>query len=126
MRAYTGEFARRFLGLSKSEGYGVEVEQVVAAFLTEARVETIPLTYSRRRDPYTLTSKYLDSLNAILAHEQALREKGMDTFVDFWDRMRVEMAGSTDVFLLDLRQIEGHNLLEARRVDDKYTLRIKE
>lgn len=124
-RGYTKEFAKKFLELSKAEKYGVEIEQMVIAFLIDAKVVTIPLSYSRLRASTTLSSKFLDSINAILNHSVSLKKKGLENFVDFYERMKKLMELKTGKFTLDMKEIGTDSILEFNLIDgSKYSVTV--
>ncbi len=122
LRAYTTEYVREFMELSCSCRYGIETEQMVIANLIGAQVDSVPLTYSRPRDPQTLTSKLLQSVDAILGHSVALNAKGLNSLVDFFEQMRLNMGNKFDFFTLNLDQLNSDGVVKFQRIGDSYTL----
>lgn len=116
------EYVKKFLNLSGSERYGIEVEQLVIARIIDAQVYEIPLTYSRPRDPYTLSSKFLDSLYAILKHRTELQNKGFERIVTFAEQMKNFLEQGADSFALDLNDIGSSGKLQFHREKEKYSI----
>jgi len=111
-RGYTSEYVKKFLELSRSEQYGIEVEQILIANLIGAKVFSVPLSYSRLRDPYTLSSKSLNSIYAILEYRDQLRKKGMNRLVDFFEKIKDLVETKTENFSLDLKEIGTEKTLD--------------
>ncbi|MEK7559611.1 MAG: hypothetical protein AAB521_04875 [Patescibacteria group bacterium] len=104
-RGYTREYASRFLGRSRSDNYGIEAEQLAISYLEGATVRKVPLTDSRRRDPHTDTSKWLQNFDALLAYKDELREKGQDVLVDTLENLTQNLRNGNDTFELDLNPL---------------------
>lgn len=84
-RLYNRQFAIKFVELSKSSSYGLETEMVVCAYLMGAFTDSVMLTYSRPRDPFTVKEKVRQNVDAILLHGKEIKAK--DGIMD-----RIEMA----------------------------------
>jgi hypothetical protein len=76
LRLYSHEFARRYLSMSKTEGFGCAIEQVVCAILCDAVTGSVPLSWSRARANSTKSWKVVEVLQATAIHADALKAKG--------------------------------------------------
>lgn len=104
-RVYTRAYAEQFLDLSASSNFGVETEQIIIAFLIGAKVDTVSLTYSRPREPFTSTDKLLQNLDAILIHADALKDRGLEGVVGAFEKIRKYMQQGNNSFKMDLNSL---------------------
>lgn len=109
-RAYTRSYAEKFLELSHSTNYGIEAEQAIIAYLIGAKVETVPLTYSRDRDPFTLTNKLCQALEAILIHSNPLEERGLGKLVAMFKNIERHVQRGDASFKVNLSLDSGIGL----------------
>ncbi len=70
------DFARRYLSMSKAEGFAVEVEQTICAYLCDAVTGSVLLSWSRPRAKTTQGWKVVEALEAAAIHADALKAKG--------------------------------------------------
>ena len=125
LRAYTSSFARKIVEKSTSRNYGIHTEEVVIAGLTGAKVDNVPLSYSRPRDPFTKAGKLVEILDAILCHAEELHEKGYAHIVDSVGYVRDKIESRQHSFsfnstVLGLPGIVKFTLVE----NDAYTAKV--
>lgn len=123
-RGYTQEYARRFLGRSQSNNYGIEAEQLVLAYLEGASVHTAPLTDSRPRDPHTDTSKWLQNFDVFLLYGDELRGRGQENLVGILEKLTHQLRNGSDVFELDLSPIGENTSMRFERHNGAHTAEI--
>ncbi|WP_205876369.1 glycosyltransferase [Mycobacterium camsae] len=75
-RLFSIDFARRYLSMSQAEGFAVEIEQTICAYLCDATTGSVFLSWSRPRATTTQTWKVVEALEATSIHADALRAKG--------------------------------------------------
>lgn len=121
-RVYTRAYAEQFLDLSTSSNFGIETEQIIIAFLIGAKVGTVPLTYSRSREPFTSTDKLLQNLDAILVHADTLRGRGQESIVEAFEEIRKYMQQGNNSFKIDLSGLNLSTNIKFKRLpNDKMT-----
>lgn len=103
-RGYTFSYADAFNQRSRADRYGVESEQLIIAGLVGATVDTARLTDSRPRDPWTLTSKWLQNFEIYSQHSQSLIDNGLNNVVDLVDDL-VDNLKQNEPFTVDLSPI---------------------
>lgn len=75
-RLFSIDFARRYLSMSKAEGFAVEIEQTICAYLCNATTGSVLLTWSRPRAKTSQSWKVAEALEAASIHADALKAKG--------------------------------------------------
>lgn len=121
-RAFTSEYAKRFLSMSVSQFYGLEAEELTIAHLIGAKVGIEPLRVSRPRDPDTQVGKLLQNLHAILSHKDLLIEKGQQSVVELLEVFKHSIMGGVDQFTVDLNNIDFPAVIECRRTENGYAV----
>lgn len=101
-RGYTEKYAEEFLKRSRSNRYGVESDQLIIATLAGAEVKHAPLSDSRPRDPWTLTTKWLENFDIYDAHRPELVAAGKGHILDLVDELRDGLRSGSQEFHLDL------------------------
>ena len=74
-RAYTRVLAESFVDI-KSERYGIEMAQLVVAYLNNAKIDYVILSWSRPRDPDTDKLKILQNIESISLYMPELKKRG--------------------------------------------------
>ncbi|MBI2021292.1 hypothetical protein HYS93_00200 [Candidatus Daviesbacteria bacterium] len=118
-RGYTASYAEGFLSLSRSRRYGVESEQLIIASLNGAGVTTAQLSDSRPRDPWTLTSKWLQNFEIYDAHREGLKAIGRNNVVAMVDELENKLRRGEDEFDLDLRALGEETTISFRRWNER-------
>lgn len=121
-RLYSLAYARCFQSHSTAQGYGLEAEQLVIAKLCAASVTATHLTYSRPREAYTASAKWLDNLCGILQHDRALRSVGCSALCDCLKEISNRIQARDDKFVVSLAQLGVGYVLQLERTDDAYTI----
>ncbi|CAM4400215.1 Glycosyl transferase family 2 [Mycobacterium basiliense] len=84
-RLFSVDFARRHLAMSKTDGFGLEIEQAVCAYLCDAVTGNIRLSWSRPRAKTTKGWKIIEVLEGISIHADAIKAKGWQgRLVEAW------------------------------------------
>lgn len=123
LRAYTRTLASAFLERSKSTGFGIEPEQVILTYLEGGELYTIPLAYSRERDPYTKAGKLLVMLEGQLVHKEKLDMKGQVKLVKLLENLRNNISRREKSFPVDLKDFGYDQVLNFRLLpQDVYTI----
>lgn len=130
-RAYTKEFAKRFIIQSRSDNYGLEAEQLVVAFLEGASVSAVSLAFSRPRDPHTLRSKWLENFDAFLLYRDELEKLGKTNVVYILEKLTNNLRRGTDEFDIDLVSLgedtsmhfKKHGITYAAEISEEYRLK---
>ena len=120
-RAYTSEYALRFVEESRADGYGVEAEQLVVARIRGATVRGLPLTYGNPRAPQTKAAKWLQTLQAFLLHAEQLDREGMADLLGVVTELSDQIAAAADEFDLDLTPLGDQSRVHFQRHGADYT-----
>lgn len=121
-RVYTRAYAEQFLDLSASSNFGIETEQIIIAFLIGAKVDTVSLTYSRSREPFTSVEKLLQNLDAILIHADVLKDHGLEGVMKVFEKIRKYMQQGNNSFKIDLNGLNlSTNIMFKRLPNNKIT-----
>jgi hypothetical protein len=121
LRAYTKEFARTLLQMSKAEGFGIDIEEIIIAYLNDMKVGALELTFARKRGVFTPQPKLMDVMNGILGHEATLRAKGQQELVDLIEELQQHLKRREDQFVLRLEPFERHARIIFTKMDGNYT-----
>ncbi len=123
-RGYTKEFARRFLEKSRSNSYGLEAEQLVVAYLEKASVGTVPLAFSRPRDPHTLMSKWLENFDSFLLYRDELKMQGQDRVVDVVEILTENLRKGVEYFDISLIPLGENTTINFKKHGVTYSAEI--
>jgi len=123
LRAYTRTLAMAFKERSKSTGFAIEPEQIILTYLDEGELYTIPLAYSRERDPYTKANKLLVMLEGQLIHKKELKAKGQARLIKLLEHLRNNISKREKIFPVDLKDFGYDQILNFRLLpQDVYTI----
>lgn len=126
-RAYTRDFAQKFLDRSVSDRYGIEAEQLVIAYLENAEVGNVALEHSRPRDSFTEGWKLLQSFDMFLAHGDELRNKGKNPLVDTLTDLTAGLRALETHVEIDLHPLGESTSIRFDRINETaYTAEIPE
>jgi hypothetical protein len=121
LRAYTKEFAQTLLQMSKAEGFGIDIEEIIIAYMNDLKVGAVELTFARKRGVFTPQPKLMEVMNGILMHEAALRAKEQTELVDLIDGLKRHLERREDQFELQLEPFERHARIIFTKMDGDYT-----
>jgi len=121
-RAFTKELGEIFSERLCSEGYGLEVEEIMLTKIADKKAVNIPLSFAKSQNKYTDAEKILQNLNAILIYT---KELGMDkNFVEQLEDIKNKMV-RRESFDINFPFLESKIICKYLPNMDAYTFRCR-
>lgn len=123
LRLYNLPYTQHFLKLSRSQGFGLEFEQLLIAHHIGAHVAATHMQGCRTRDESTQASKLLMNFMVVFNFISDLHEKGLDNFVRLFQFIIAEMEAGHKMFVIDLSIFGKNKSMYFEKIGcDRYTI----
>lgn len=122
LRVYNLSYIEHFLTLSQSQGFGLELEQLLIAHHVGAIVAAVYLKGCRPRDELTLTRKLITNFMVVFNFSPDLQKKGLGKIIKLFQNIIAEMEAGSKAFAIDLSIFGKNGNMYFEKLGDRYTI----